>query len=287
MAVALITIHGMGTTKENYNEALLKKLKNDMGDLFKSVHIGKVYYQELLQANQRLVWERVEAGKKKVHYDDLRKFTLYGLGDAVGLETRKSDDGSVYELAQLEIAKTLYAAYQKLGSGGKVIFLTQSLGCQVLSNYLYDAQQAKKNNPVAAGIWKTNGSGLQAVDPDHPLTAEAIAFLSGDTCMGWISTGCNIPVFVAAHKNMAIRAIDPPSAQFKWINLYDPDDILGWPLQPLLGGYETLVEDRQINAGQGLINWILKSWNPVSHTSYWTDDDVVLPLTKMLTQLIH
>lgn len=28
------------------------------------------------------------------------------------------------------------------------------------------------------------------------------------------------------------------------------------------------MEDRAINAGQGAIGWIMKSWNPLAHTAY-------------------
>jgi hypothetical protein len=62
--------------------------------------------------------------------------------------------------------------------------------------------------------------------------------------------------------------------------------VLGWPLQPLGGGYETLVQDHDIKSGQGFVNLIVKSWNPLSHTTYWTDDDVVEPLAKDLTAFL-
>jgi len=62
--------------------------------------------------------------------------------------------------------------------------------------------------------------------------------------------------------------------------------VLGWPLQPLSPQYHELVEDRAINAGQGAAGWILKSWNPLAHTAYWTDDDVVKPLADLLHGLL-
>jgi hypothetical protein len=35
-----------------------------------------------------------------------------------------------------------------------------------------------------------------------------------------------------------------------------------------------------------MINWLLKSWNPMSHTLYWEDDEVLGPLATMLKQMI-
>jgi hypothetical protein len=283
--LALITVHGMGVTLANYADPLKAKLQHALGAHYADVTIRPVYYQDVLQQNEAAVWERVD-GQSKVHYDDLRKFLLFGFGDAAGLETRKSEADSVYEQAQQEIARALLEVYTQCGSDCHVIFLTQSLGCQVLSNYIYDGQKKRNGGQVDAGIWR---------DPEHtravlgiPDEAAILPFLRAETCIAWVSTGCNIPIFVASHKTMNIKPIQRPngSSTFKWLNIYDPDDVLGWPLQPLSPEYHDLVEDRAVNAGQGAVGWILKSWNPMAHTAYWTDNNVVKPLADMLRSLL-
>lgn len=284
--VVLITVHGMGETAPDYAAGLARRLRDRIGARFeRQVDLRAVYYQHILQPNEQEVWRRV-TGNNRVRYDQLRKFLLFGFGDAAGLENRKEDSGSVYELAQIEIAKNLLDAFVANGPDTPVVLLAHSLGCQVLSSYIYDAQKARSGVPVAAGVWK---------DIDHwsrtlmgrALTEPEKAFLACETCLGWITTGCNIPIFVAAHKEMTIIPISPPRPSFKWINIYDPDDVLGWPLQPLSEGYRLLVEDRAINAGDGVIDWIVKSWNPMSHASYWQDEEVLAPLASMLGQLIR
>ncbi|PWF48798.1 hypothetical protein [Massilia glaciei] len=283
--VALITLHGMGETPPDYAGEILKPLRKKMGSLLDAVDVRPVYYQEEMQANQREIWTRIDE-HSKVHYDALRKFLLFGFGDAAGLESRKDDDASVYELAQVDIARALLQARRANHKDTQVVFLTHSLGGQVLSNYLYDAQKKRRGGTVSAGVWKDPDHTLRNISGPGGLTPDEKNFLRGDNCIGWISTGCNIPIFVAACKEMHIRPIDPPRNGFKWLNLYDPDDVLGWPLQPLSAGYRALVEDRAINSGNGAINFILKSWNPSAHSSYWTDDDVVDPLARMLGQLL-
>jgi hypothetical protein len=283
--VALITVHGMGESDAGYAAPLRKLLQRKLGYRFDTaVDFRSVYYKAALQANQQLVWDRVSS-TAKVHYDDLRKFVLFGLGDAAGLENRKEYPGSVYELAQDQIARTLLAAY---GAGGDmpVVFLSHSLGCQVLSSYIYDAQKAGAGGEVRAGIWRDIDEWSRR-SVGRMLTDDEKNFLSAGTCMGWVTTGCNIPIFVAAHKEMEIIPIAPPTPLFRWLNMYDPDDALGWPLAPLSAGYAEMVEDRAINAGQGAVRWILRSWNPWSHTAYWSDDDVIDPLASMLRQLIE
>jgi hypothetical protein len=254
---------------------------------FLDMAVRPVLYQDLLQDNERKVWKALSAASP-MHYGEIRQFVLYALGDAVGLEVRKSETDSVYLLAQLRVAQALFAASQAVGTSGTVVLVSQSLGCQVLSNYFYDAQKAARGDAVAAGIWSDIDAHAQAV-AGRPFSAEEKAFLGGRGCRRWLSTGCNIPVFIAAHHRMAIRPIEPlpgRSADFQWLNLYDPDDVLGWPMAGLSDEYARLVEDRPINAGQGLVDWIFKSWNPMSHTTYWTDDDVIRPLLEMLREFL-
>lgn len=278
---ALVIIHGMGETPPDYATPLFAGIRTrlDAVGVLGQVSLHAVYYEDILRPNQEMVWARTN-GAAKLHYDDLRRFLLFGFGDAAGLENRKEVDGSVYEMAQAAIARQLLDAYQQAPAAA-VVFLAQSLGCQVLSSYLYDAQKALAGVPVVAGIWK-DVDAWAARTLGRALAPDEKAFIGGATCTGLLTTGCNIPIFVAAHRVMDIIPIAPPTPAFKWINIYDPDDALGWPLEPLSPEYAALVEDRQINAGQGMVNWIVKSWNPLSHLAYWSDDKVLDAVDELL-----
>jgi hypothetical protein len=283
--VALITVHGMGETPRDYAAGVFGQMRSRLGPLLRErAAFYSVYYQHILQQNEQTVWDRVDAGSK-VHYDGLRKFMLFGFADAAGLENRKEDPGSVYEMAQSEIARALLAAYAANPSM-PVVFLAHSLGCQVLSSYIYDGQKALGGGRVEAGIWR-DIDGWSRPALGRLLGEREKLFLAGGSCTALVTTGCNIPIFVAAHKEMHIKPIAPPTALFHWLNLYDPDDVLGWPLQPLSAGYRRLVEDRAINAGQGAVGWMLKSWNPLSHNAYWQDNEVLEPLAGMLRRMVE
>jgi hypothetical protein len=282
--VALLTVHGMGETRQDYHLALLEGLKKRLGSRFGMVSVHRVYYKDLLQANQSAVWA---ACKDEVRYHDLRKFLLFGIADAAGLETGKDTPQSVYELAQREIAQHMQAARNAVGDAGPIVAIAQSLGGQVLSSYIYDAQKAIKARAgladaryPGAGMWQR-----QYVE-DGSWNDERLTFASGATLRTLVTTGCNIPIFVAAHKRMQIIPIDEPNRRFEWHNFYDPDDALGWPLRPLANGYNELVQDHPINSGRGLIDWVLKSWNPLAHTSYWTDGDVLDALAQALADCL-
>lgn len=272
--VALVTIHGMGEQPLDYAEDMRRALQQQMGDAFVNVDVHSVYYQHLLKPNEQDVWNRTRE-RATVRYEHLRKFILYGFADAAGLENRKEYDDSVYELAQMEIARALLAIYTQRGPDTPIVLLAHSLGCQVMSSFIYDAQKRAGGGLVAAGIWKP-GRFTDSLDEEQRK------FLRCGTVRSFVTTGCNIPVFVAAHHRMDVKPIVKLNPGFNWLNLYDPDDALGWPLQPLEGGYETLVEDRVVNAGQGILDFMTKSWNPLSHTAYWTDNEVIKPLAALL-----
>ncbi|MCG2586158.1 hypothetical protein [Massilia sp. TS11] len=286
--LALVTIHGMGKTDPHYQKPLEDKLRKKLGAAFgQGILLKPVYYQGILQPNENEIWLRTK--KANVNYQALREFILFGFGDAAGLETNKEEDGSVYELAQAAIAAQLLKARDDFGgANAPVVFITHSLGCQVLSNYIYDAQVAKsaengEHSAPKAGVWKSRATIEQHMG--RTLSEDDIRFLRAETCAGWVSTGCNIPIFVAAHQQMQIKPIAAPTTGFKWLNIYDPDDALGWPLRPLKGGYEDLVKDIEINAGQGL-DLIIDSWNPLAHNCYWEDDDVVGEICHLIAEIL-
>jgi hypothetical protein len=271
----------MGATAPDYAAQLFGNLGARVIVPRGELDLRSVFYQDILKPNQEAVWTRV-AGDASLHYADLRRFLLFGFGDAAGLENRKELDNSVYEQAQAAIARQLLDAYA-WAPDAAVVFLAQSLGGQVLSNYLYDAQKAAAGGQVVAGIWKdVDAWAMRALG--RVLSAGEKRFLGGATCTAIVTTGCNIPIFVAAHRQMDILPIARPTPAFTWTNLYDPDDALGWPLQPLSPGYAALVEDRTINAGRGIVDWLLKSWNPWSHTAYWEDPHVLETVAEQVRQ---
>ena len=63
---------------------------------------------------------------------------------------------------------------------------------------------------------------------------------------------------------------------------FDRNDVLGWPLRPLSQSYDRVVtEDVEINSGT-----ILEQWNPMSHSAYWRDRDVLRPIARFIRQLL-
>lgn len=252
--VALITLHGMGRRKEDYFRELETGLQRLLAQRWGRVAFHPIHYADLLQAPQDQLWRAmISDPQNDLDFTRLRQFMLYGFGDAGSLEhsARKGNPNPAGEYFQVQalIQETLRNLLKDFEGEAQrpIVIVAHSLGCQVISNYLWDAQH---NHHVFA-----------------PMTSDQsdeADFLRLKSAKSLITTGCNIPLFVAG---LAVRAcFDAPNAAFRWDNYYDPDDILGWPLRQLGASYAKVIQDHVVEVGRP---WT--SWTPLSHSHYWGD----------------
>lgn len=263
----------MGDTPQGYYEEIYEQLRRRVGKAtWEKLVFGFIYYQSVLQRQQEEIFIRT---KPLIDWMKLRKFLLYGFSDAASLEHKKSDPKSAYHLTQKVIQEELDRVFFKAGEKAvPVVIIAQSLGCQVISNYIWDATPGKPS-PPPHGIWAQPGGNKSGSEKDIFRRLRTLARL--------YTTGCNIPIFVAGHER--IVAIDKPNEGFRWHNFYDEDDVLGWPLKPLSPSYEKLVEDIEVNAGGGVLGAIMNSWTPFSHGEYWEDGEVLKHLVGTIEEL--
>jgi hypothetical protein len=149
-----------------------------------------------------------------------------------------------------------------------LVVMAHSLGCTIVSNYLWDAQHRRYARGAEGG------------------------FARGRTLAGLITFGCNLPLFTLAHEPADIQPIQFPGpgaracfpgrteeelrSACRWLNFYDPDDILGYPLRPINRAYaETVSADLAIDTGT-LFG---------AHSDYWTDNDFTRPVARYLVEL--
>lgn len=274
--ILLLAIHGMGDTKPDFAGLLWKQLKKKIGKkAWATIQARPIYYQNIFQDNQNTVFHRMKK-EGNISWLRLRRFVLSGFSDALGLERNPPIKGvPPYEQIQKKIWDELsccFSMYNKL----PVIIIAQSLGCYIISNYIWDAQ---RTSPSQQSIFRKDGKG-------HGRNSEYDKFCRLKSFRTLITTGCNIPIFVAGYPQKEIKPISTrkPGYLFDWHNFYDEDDVLGWPLKPLSPSYKTLegLEDHAINAGSGSWRRCLMSLTPLSHKNYWSDNDVINFLAKKL-----
>ena len=263
--IAIITIHGMGDTQEDYYKELERKLRKAVGreTWDDRVQLEHVYYQGLLQGKQEDMWDAMD-DEYDLRWDSLRKFMLYAFSDAVAIEHSLNKDQVLYKAVHQTIANAFDKAYVALGNEAKpVILIAQSLGAQEVSNYIWDAKRNKR-------FFEQPGDGDE--------TQRAFRRLS--TCRHFVTTGCNIPLFKSGLNDP--QNFERPNAAFTWLNFFDRDDVLGYPLRTMAASFDVdWLEDHAVSVGG-----FFTGWNPFSHIKYWSDKDVINPVAEKIKAIL-
>jgi len=273
-ALGALVIHGIGTPKPDFADALIGKIGGQL-----SARASRVVWQPIFWS-QELNTEETEfdtAMKSAVdpsgehiplRWACLRRFIVHNLGDAIAYQ--REPERAAYTRINHIVSDRIRELKTKLNDpAAPIVVLAHSLGGHIMSSYIWDRQHPN----------------LRGADHHEPLQMLA----------GMVTFGCNIPLFTLALS--ASVPIDLPGpgvkkaaliAASRWLNFLDADDVLGWPLRPLYAKDASKfsdaqrltlskIEDYEINAGN-----IFESWNPASHDGYWTDRDFVTPAAAFL-----
>ena len=265
--VSIIVIHGMGGQEEGYSDEMRELIEERLGaDNANRLKWEEVLWADILEPHQRDYLNRASA-KNDLDFIKLRKFVVASIGDAAAYRNTPDKKDTTYQ----EIHERVRLAIEELDEPGEkarlLVVIAHSLGGHIMSNYIWDMQ--KPNSPTAAGLND---------------------FQSMKTVAGMVTFGCNIPLFTFAYDPDDIKPIKfpgsklPPAVKQKarWLNFYDADDVLGYPLKPISKAYQKVINrDIEINVGGFFSNW-----NPMSHTKYWTDKDFIKPVSRFITSLL-
>ena len=253
-AVGVAVIHGIGTQRSKaFADPLIEELESRLKAPEK-VAWGRIFWADVLSARQDKYLKSANRNND-LDFFKLRCFVVSALSDASSYQRVDDDPQSTYGRIHAAVRDELASMRQQLKGDKPLVLLAHSLGGHILSNYIWDMQ---KKNPI--------------VDPGDN------GFERMRTIAGLITFGCNIPLFTFALKKIVPISL-PKGAT--WLNFFDPDDVLGYPLKPLSPEYRrTVSRDVAINVGG-----IASSWNPLSHSQYWTDNDFTKPVARFIDRL--
>jgi len=263
--LAILVVHGMGFQEIGYADPLIKAMNHQVAATGKdpgTIAWKSVFWQDLLAARQK---QYLREAKKKndLDYVRLRRFIVGALGDAVAYQN-VGGGHQVYQRIHQRVGEAMTELYTQdltLRSVPLVV-MAHSLGGHIMSNYVWDMQRRPP--------------------------ADLASFERMETLTGFITFGSNIPLFTFAHDD--VQPIDFPPATLppplrkkaRWLNFYDPDDVLGYPLKCINEAYDRAVSnDIAIDVGN-----FMTSWNPGSHSHYWTDRDFTGVVAKFLARLL-
>lgn len=250
--LGVFIIHGMGDPEPSYAEGLIRRLRRRLGQAAAGVEFEACYWAPILEDPQDRIWAKLLASGR-MDKRGMRRWVLSALGDpATYLSGFFKAGQPVYADVHECIRSHLEKLEQRIGAAdGPLVVLAHSLGGVMVSNYIWDEMHGK-------GIGKTG-------------------FERTKTLTGLITYGCNIPLFVPPSRTITCIRFPSPALPGRygpaaaWENVYDPDDLLGYPLAGIWDDTQgTVITDIAINAG-GFLG--LMGETPLSHTLYDRDDD--------------
>jgi hypothetical protein len=281
MPIGALVVHGMGRQEPGFAEGLCAAVSDRLGADAARVIWQEVLWAEILEPRETALWTAMEQAsdphgdRLSIDWGPVRRFVLHNFGDATGYQRDRHIE-SAGQLIHQRVSNAVEMLHGRLADpAAPVIVLAHSLGGHIMSNYIWDRQHPSANPP-----------------PGQPLAPLP-------TLAGMITFGCNIPLFALAYRDA--KPIDLPGvaisdpaivAAVRWLNFFDRDDVLGWPLRPLYekdsaglspGQRRTLdkLEDQEIGVG-GLFT----GWNPASHDYYWENDTFVRQVAEYFSRML-
>jgi len=244
--IGVLTLHGIGSHQQgtHFDARLREALKDKAGERIR-LAVKTVYYHGESRGRQAELWKEFDRLEDRLpdslDHTIIRRLMLASVGDALAYGHNPSDKNSFYQAAHEKVREAIDELEKELGDRCTVAVVANSLGCKVIFDYLCDAQTGR-------GIWEGE---------EGPSEIQKLANLRL-----LITTGCNLPFFESAVRGTE-RRFFRVTEEFQWINYYDRDDILGWPLRPLGGRFEQIVQDEERNRIGSLLT---------SHVKYWKHD---------------
>jgi hypothetical protein len=250
--LGIVVIHGMGSQTSTFADEMIEEINMRVDDLGKNredIAWKPIFWANILAGRQSEYLRDAKSGND-LDYIGLRKFMLSAFGDASAYQKVGGGADNTYGKIHKRIETNVRSLYQTgLQSKSKpLLVMAHSLGGHIMSNYIWDMQHSQ-NNPASP-------------------------FERMESLAGMITFGCNIPLFTFAYGKVVPIEFPPKTLpaglkrKAKWLNYYDPDDVLAYPLRAINTAYKnTVTKDIAINVGG-----LLSSWNPLCHSEYWTDN---------------
>jgi len=272
--IAVALINGTGTLRADQMTEATDNLRNRLtAALGEDVVIQQVDWARALREKQYALMDTFDGVDLKLRYTALRNFVLNFVGGMLAYQPT-SDNPQPYQDIHQAIAADLQILAANAGAQAPLCIIAHSLGAVIMHHYLDDLQQGTAPHMVKAVIGDTpleQGETLVAL---YMLGAPL-----GLYAMRLADFGSPI-VFPAPKLREHYPVAHHPDLTSEWINFYDRDDVMAYPISRLNDAYRQRVRDVHVNVGG-----MLDNWNPASHMAYWGDKDVIAPIVAQMVKV--
>jgi hypothetical protein len=272
--IAVAFVHGIGRPEPAFADGMMDVLRAGFRKATGAdpLVMKTVFWAPVIQNEENELWRRMSGGGP-MDFVKLRRFMVDFAADALAYQPAPRER-VVYDDVHKVFAATLRALAAEAGPEAPLCVISHSLGTVVASNYFYDLQADPRKRIIAPAVRAAMGK--TPLDKGHTL---ALLYTLGSPLALWSLRYKDFgsPVQIPSPKLKEFH----PGAAGGWTNIYDQDDVIGYPLKTINPAYSRMVSrDLPVNVGG-----LLSSWNPASHTDYWTDGDVIAPVVDGLVRL--
>ena len=263
--IGVLIVHGMGAQPATFADGFIAGLRGRLlrfGVAADSIAWRPGWWADTVKQREDELWSDLSRDHT-LRWDDTRRFVISHFGDALAYQRIPSQGMDVYRTIHARIREHLAALREEMEGDKPIIVIAHSLGSTIVSNYIWDEQKSP--------------------------TPGTTATQRGETLAGLVTFGSNIPLFTLCLDEIVAIQFPAPTLTgtirdaARWLNFFDADDVLGYPLRPLSPSYHDAVSaDHQINVGSPL-----RSWNPLSHEEYWSDDDFLSPVATLIREILE
>ncbi|MCG8418008.1 MAG: hypothetical protein MJE77_08715 [Proteobacteria bacterium] len=268
--IAVAILHGVGRQSEDFAEPLIRGLRLRLAHKLQITRnavdqrfvFAPVPWADVLDDEQEDFWRHIR-DNRTLGLPALRRFFIDYVGDAIAYERGTSQ--SRRQHVHRRLASRLNQIARIAGPSAPLCIVAHSLGCVIASNFLRQCQAGD-------------------IDATTPLER-------GETLVSLFTLGSPLAVFgLGAPEGGQTLAVPAPTlrdhhpsltASPQWLNLFDAEDVLGWPLG-WHGEQPSTITDRVVRTGGPLC-----TLTPLSHADffYWTSSSVRNAIAENLVHL--
>ena len=256
--IGLLIVHGIGTQKPGYSASFVGSLKSVLGRISDApdVVVQEVCWQGLLQPAEDGFIRR----SPKLGWMAVRRLFVSYAADALAYQPAETGCNT-YATIHREIDKAFRTLLSKIPEDAPIAIVCHSLGTVMVTNFLWDMLEEQSGGRVAFGPCRRTVRSLPRVKllvtAGSPIAVWSLRYLHGGTPI-WLSDGS------------------------KWINVYSPNDVIGYPLKGINSLYfrHPQIEDVEMYVGS-----FLSRLTPLAHTAYFEDRGFIARVAKELSGL--
>ncbi|WP_198768940.1 chemotaxis protein [Fictibacillus halophilus] len=276
--IAVAILHGIGNQSEEFSDLFIETLTKRFSQMIKPFYatpeeeliIQPIYWGSVFNERESLLWKNLNK-EGDLDYKQLRQFVIHFFGDAIAYQPAVNHNPNYIRVHEV-YARGLRKLGEVAGEDAPLFVIAHSLGTVITSNYFYDLQF------IPERISESVMPNMQAT----PLE-------KGETLTSFYSLGSPLALWSLRYADFdkPIQVPSPylrnhhPDLQGKWVNMYDKDDVFGYPLKTINDSYNgAIAVDKEINSG-GLIS----SSTPLSHNHYFKTNEVIHAIGDDLAEI--